>query len=267
VQDVQNLETYIPPPHPRGIALSGHSVRLEPLDVGKHSENLFDANNMDPTCANWAYLPYGPFATLEAYQTWLSEVSISPDPNFFAIIKRSDNRAVGLASYLRINPQDGSIEVGHINYSPLLQKTREGTEAMYLMMKWAFESGYRRYEWKCNALNTKSRYAAQRLGFSYEGVFRQMSISKGRNRNTALFAAIDKEWPALKASFETYLAKDNFDADGRPKQALSGLTKPLLYKQDTLEFGSAQPSDSHFFPRSPKSSVTQIRSMGAYQKM
>ena len=241
MQDVQNLESYIPPPHPRGIALSGQSVRLEPLDVGKHSEDLFDANTMDPTGANWAYLPYGPFATLEAYQTWLGEVSITPDPNFFAIIKRADNRAVGLASYLRINPQDGSIEVGHINYSPLLQKTREGTEAMYLMMKWAFESGYRRYESKCNALNTKSRYAAQRLGFSYEGVFRQMSISKGRNRNTAWFAAIDKEWPALKASFEIYLAQDNFDADGRPKQALSGLTKPLLYKQDTLEFGSAQP--------------------------
>ncbi|MDG0984924.1 MAG: GNAT family N-acetyltransferase, partial [Planktomarina sp.] len=130
MQDAQNLETYIPPPHPRGIALLGQSVRLEPLDVGKHSEDLFDANNMDPTGANWAYLPYGPFATLEAYQTWLSKVSITPDPNFFAIIKRADNRAVGLASYLRINPQDGSIEVGHINYSPLLQKTREGTEAM-----------------------------------------------------------------------------------------------------------------------------------------
>ena len=135
-------------------------------------------------------------------------------------------------------PQDGSIEIGHINYSPLLQKTREGTEAMYLMMKWAFESGYRRYEWKCNALNTKSRYAAQRLGLSYEGVFRQMSISKGRNRNTAWFAAIDKEWPALNASFETYLSDDNFAADGRPKKALSGLTKPLLYKRDTFEFGS-----------------------------
>ena len=157
---------------------------------------------------------------------------------FFAIIKRADNKAVGLASYLRINPQDGSIEIGHINYSPLLQKTREGTEAMYLMMKWAFESGYRRYEWKCNALNTKSRYAAQRLGLSYEGVFRQMSISKGCNRNTAWFAAIDKEWPTLKASFETYLSDDNFAADGRPKKALSGLTKPLLYKRDTFEFGS-----------------------------
>ena len=193
---------------------------------------------MDRDGSNWAYLPYGPFATLEAYETWLSEAALTPDPNFFAIIKRADKKAVGLASYLRINPQDGSIEVGHINYSPLLQKTREGTEAMYLMMKWAFESGYRRYEWKCNALNTKSRYAAQRLGLSYEGVFRQMSISKGCNRNTAWFAAIDKEWPALKASFETYLSDDNFAADGRPKKALSGLTKPLLYKRDTFEFGS-----------------------------
>ena len=238
MQDDQIIETYIPPPHPRGIELSGQWVRLEPLDISRHSKDLFQANTMDRDGSNWAYLPYGPFATLEAYEAWLSEAALTPDPNFFAIIKRADNKAAGLASYLRINPQDGSIEVGHINYSPLLQKTREGTEAMYLMMKWAFESGYRRYEWKCNALNTKSRYAAQRLGLSYEGVFRQMSISKGCNRNTAWFAAIDKEWPALKASFETYLSDDNFAADGRPKKALSGLTKPLLYKRDTFEFGS-----------------------------
>jgi len=151
VQDDQIIETYIPPPHPRGIELSGQWVRLEPLDISRHSKDLFQANTMDRDGSNWAYLPYGPFATLEAYEAWLSEAALTPDPNFFAIIKRADNKAAGLASYLRINPQDGSIEVGHINYSPLLQKTREGTEAMYLMMKWAFESGYRRYEWKCNA--------------------------------------------------------------------------------------------------------------------
>jgi RimJ/RimL family protein N-acetyltransferase len=141
-----------------------------------------------------------------------------------------------VASFLRINPNDGSIEVGHINYSPLLQRTKEGTEAMFLMMKWAFESGYRRYEWKCNALNLKSRKAAQRLGLSYEGVFRQMSISNGRNRNTAWFAAIDNEWLALKRCFETYLSEVNIDDNQQPIISLSELTKPLLYKQDNAEF-------------------------------
>jgi len=118
----------------------------------------------------------------------------------------------------------------------LLQRTREGTEAMYLMMEWAFENGYRRYEWKCNALNKKSRYAAQRLGLSYEGVFRQMAINKGRNRNTAWFAAIDKEWKSLKACYETYLTDDNFKADGTPKLSLSELTKPLLFRLDDNDF-------------------------------
>ena len=119
----------------------------------------------------------------------------------------------------------------------MLQKTREGSEAMYLMMKWAFEVGYRRYEWKCNALNKKSRYAAQRLGLSYEGVFRQISINKGKNRNTAWFAAIDKEWNSLNECFIKYLANENFDTNDKPKVSLSELTKPILYKLDNYEFG------------------------------
>ena len=228
---------FTPPPHPKGIHLDGKTVRLAPLDAATHATDLFHANRLDTDGRNWDYLPYGPFDRLEDYQSWLTDQAGAQDPTFFAIIRLSDDKAVGVASFLRINPPDGSIEVGHINYSPLLQKTREGTEAMYLMMKWAFESGYRRYEWKCNALNAKSRYAAQRLGFSYEGVFRQMSISKGRNRNTAWFAVIDQEWEALKACFETYLSDENFTADGTPKTALSQLTKPLLYKLDNNEFG------------------------------
>ena len=176
------------PPHPKGIVLNGKTVRLEPLNVEKHSEDLFESNSLDIQGLNWRYLPYGPFETLETFQKWLTDKATNDDPSFFTIVRLSDNKAVGVASFLRINSNDGSIEVGHINYSPLLQKTREGTETMYLMMKWAFDSGYRRYEWKCNALNVKSRYAAQRLGLSYEGVFRQMAISKGRNRNTAWFA-------------------------------------------------------------------------------
>jgi RimJ/RimL family protein N-acetyltransferase len=179
------VEGFNVPPHPKGMVLNGKTVRLEPLNVDQHSEDLFESNSLDIEELNWRYLPYGPFKTLETFQKWLTDKATNGEPSFFSIVRLTDNKAVGVASFLRINRNDGTIEVGHINYSPLLQKTREGTEAMYLMMEWAFDNGYRRYEWKCNALNIKSRYAAQRLGLSYEGVFRQMAISKGRNRNTA----------------------------------------------------------------------------------
>ena len=142
---------------------------------------------------------------------------------------------MGIASYLQISPDDGSIEVGHIHFSPLLQRTTEATEAMYLMMQWAFDAGYRRYEWKCNAKNAKSRAAAQRLGLSYEGVFRQATISKGQNRDTAWFAAIDKEWPALKQALQPYLHKTTYQPGGT-SLSLRELTKPALYKQDNLDF-------------------------------
>ena len=230
------IEDFKIPPHPKGITLVGENVRLEPLNGQKHSAELHDANSLDVEGKNWDYLPYGPFDNLESYQHWLEKEAVKQDPTFFAIIRKLDNKAVGVASFLRINQTDGSIEVGHINYSPLLQRTREGTEAMYLMMKWAFENGYRRYEWKCNALNKKSRYAAQRLGLSYEGVFRQMSINKGRNRNTAWFAAIDKEWKFLKECFVKYLKDENFGTSVKPIISLSELTKPILYKLDNDEF-------------------------------
>ena len=147
---------------------------------------------------------------------------------FYAIVRQEDGSAAGVASYLRIAPDSGSIEVGHINLSPLLQRTPGATEAMYLMLKWVFEAGYRRYEWKCDALNAPSRRAALRLGLSYEGVFRQATTYKGRNRDTAWYAAIDAEWPALKAAFETWLDPANFDAPGRQRQSLSALTRPIL---------------------------------------
>jgi RimJ/RimL family protein N-acetyltransferase len=142
-----------------------------------------------------------------------------------------------VASYLRIAPEAGSIEVGHINLSPELQRTRAATDAMFLMMDWAFEAGYRRYEWKCNALNLGSRRAAERLGFSFEGVFRQAAVIKGRNRDTAWFAAIDSEWPMLKAAFDRWLDPDNFDSDGSQKIALSDLTEPVLVARDPARVG------------------------------
>ena len=220
-------EGWTAPPRPVRAIMEGQRVRLEPLVVA-HAESLHAANLVDRDGRNWDYLPYGPFDTLSAYQDWVGSMTRDGDPMFYAVVRQDDGRAVCVASLMRINPAAGSIEVGHINFSPLLQRKPGATEAMYLMMKWAFEAGYRRYEWKCNALNEPSRKAALRLGLSYEGVFRQATISKGRNRDTAWYAAIDSEWPALRAAFETWLEPANFDAEGRQKQSLSALTRPVL---------------------------------------
>ena len=235
-----DLSHYRPPPLPRGIQLEGRLVRLVPLSAEMHGADLFDANSQEGGDQNWDYLPYGPFSEYDDYLKWVASMAAEADPCFFAIIRKSDEKAVGVASFLRIKPQDGSIEVGHINFSPLLQRTTAATEAMYLMMKWAFEAGYRRYEWKCNARNLKSRNAAQRLGFSYEGVFRQATISKGQNRDTAWFAIIDAEWPQLAATFETYLTYCLKQEQQRPSLSLSEQTRPLLFKRDTYEFTDAQ---------------------------
>jgi len=158
----------------------------------------------------------------------VGEVTGEDDPMFYAIVRQRDGQPVGVASYLRIAPETGSIEVGNINFSPLLQRTPGATEAMVLMMKWAFKAGYRRYEWKCDALNAPSRRAALRLGLSYEGVFRQATTYKGRNRDTAWYAAIDAEWPKLEAAFATWLDPANFDGEAQQRQSLSALTRPLL---------------------------------------
>jgi len=217
-----------PPPFPSRDPMEGRFCRLEGLSPNKHPRNLFDANSLDQDQRNWTYMTYGPFASWEEYLVWVTESAKSTDPLFFAILDKSTGQAVGVASYLRIDPRHGSIEVGHLMFSPLLQGRPAATEAMYLMMKRAFELGYRRYEWKCNSLNEPSRRAAQRLGLSYEGLFRQAAVVKGRNRDTAWYAAIDSEWPALKLALETWLAPSNFDETGRQKASLSKLTAPLL---------------------------------------
>ncbi len=215
------------PPHPGREILEGRFCRLEPLDE-RHAESLYSANSLDVEGKNWTYLPYGPFNTLADFRTWIEESCGRSDPLFYAIIDLARKEAVGVASYLRVTPNSGSIEVGHINYSPLLQRTPAATEAMYLMMARAFELGYRRYEWKCNALNTPSRIAAQRLGFSFEGVFRQAAVVKGRNRDTAWYATIDGEWPALKEALLQWLNPSNFDEQGNQRTRLSALTVPIL---------------------------------------
>jgi len=232
----EKIKSFFKPPHPKGMKFLGRWVAIEPLDSTRHSSLLYKAYSGLKGSDNWIYLPYGPFASEHSYRAWIESVEGQDDPCFFAIRRLSGKKPLGVASYLRIKPDIGTIEVGHINFSTLLQKTTEATEAMYLMMEWAFESGYRRYEWKCDSLNLASRRAAQRLGLSYEGVFRQATINKGRNRDTAWFAAIDKEWPAIKTSFKSYLSEDNFNESHTPKTSLTELNEPNLFKRDNLEF-------------------------------
>jgi RimJ/RimL family protein N-acetyltransferase len=222
------LPGWAPPPTPPREPMEGRYCRLEPLDPDRHAADLFAADTADAEGRSWTYLAYGPFRTLSDYRAWMAATCLGDDPLFSAIIDKAAGKPAGVASYLRITPAAGSIEVGHLHYSPHLQRSPAATEAMFLMMRWAFESGYRRYEWKCNALNAASRAAAQRLGLSFEGVFRQAAVSKGRNRDTAWYAAIDAEWPALREAFLAWLAPDNFDGEGRQRTRLSDLTRPLL---------------------------------------
>lgn len=220
------------PPHapPADLVIDGRYARLEPLRAETHGAQLF--RSFEGHDGVWTYLFEDPFSSTAQYHRWVRATEASRDPLFFAVLNKDSGVFEGTLSYLRINPQAGSIEVGSITYSPTLQRTRAATEALFLTMKWAFEAGYRRFEWKCNALNRPSRMAAQRLGLSYEGVFRQAVIVKGRNRDTAWFAAIDSEWPALRAAFEEWLAPENFDTVGRQIQRLSDLTTPVRVAVD-----------------------------------
>ncbi len=213
---------WTPPAAPMGDVLEGQYARLEPLNAEKHAALLFRAYQADDWI--WDYLPYGPFHSAAQYHRWVRDTVANKDHFFYAIWCKTSRAYTGVASYLRIKPQAGSIEVGNINFAPQMQGTPTATETMYLMMQWAFEAGYRRYEWKCDALNLPSRRAAQRLGLSYEGVFRQALVYKGRNRDTAWFAAIDKEWSALKQAFDVWLSPRNFDTQGRQIERLSDLT-------------------------------------------
>ena len=208
--------------------MTGRFCRLELLDVEQHAADLWAANSVDREGRMWTYLPWGPFGDFDEYLAYMRTVAPKEDPLIYAIIETDTGKAVGVASYLRINAGAGTIEVGGLAYSPLLQRRPAATEAMYLMMRRAFdELGYRRYEWKCNALNAPSRAAATRLGFQFEGIFRQADVVKGRNRDTAWFAIIDREWPALRAAFERWLDPSNFDETGRQRVSLSSLTAGL----------------------------------------
>ncbi|KAG7383435.1 hypothetical protein PHYPSEUDO_003675 [Phytophthora pseudosyringae] len=222
------LQDWEAPPFPPHATLKGRSCQLEPLKSSLHAQEIWNAQCKDPNGARWTYMPYGPFATFQEFEKWCEDAESSRDPQFYAIAV--DGRAVGFVSYLRINPSHGVIEVGHVYYSLALAKTRAATEVIYLLAASAFKLGYRRFEWKCDAFNLPSRNAAARLGFTYEGTFRQAVVYKGRTRDTAWFAIIDKDWSGgLNNTFERWLDATNFDADEQQKLKLSELTAPFVH--------------------------------------
>lgn len=218
------LTNWKPCSAPPRTAMPGRYCTIEPLDAKHHASDLASIFVHESKDEDWTYLPYGAYRQDADFLAWVDSVESSQDPLFHAVIDNTSGVAVGIASYLRIEPAIGVIEVGHIHFSPRLQKTPAATEAMYLMMKRAFdELDYRRYEWKCDALNAPSRTAAERLGFQFEGIFRQATMYKGRNRDTAWFSILDSEWPQLKERFERWLQPDNFDENGQQKQRLGDI--------------------------------------------
>ena len=209
-----------PPPRAE---IAGDSVLLQPLDPARHAAELFLVSAEDPEI--WTYMPYGPFEGLSALTEWLEGCATSQDPLFFALVDRDSGRAAGMASFLNIHPEHGVLEIGHIWFSKVIRRRRAASEAIFRMIRLAFdELGYRRVEWKCNAANAASRNAAARFGFVYEGTFHQHYIVKGVNRDSAWFSILDGEWPALRGAFEAWLDPANFDAEGKQATSLSALT-------------------------------------------
>ena len=209
---------------PERRVIAGRFIRLEPLDADRHASSLWQETHGTGAAARWQYLFDEPLADEQSFHGFLGRKAASTDPLFYAIIDQSTGRAVGFETLMRIDPTHRCIEVGNILYGKSLQRTPGATEAQYLLMKYIFEDlGYRRYEWKCNALNEPSRRAALRFGFSFEGIFRKHMLVRGRNRDTAWYSVLDEEWPAVKASFENWLAPLNFDGAGAQRQSLAAL--------------------------------------------
>lgn len=216
------LPDWRPRPWPPSEPMTGRYCRLEPLDARRHGAQLHAAYSLAPDESDWTYMSVGPFANEAAYLDYVRGVQDRQDPQHFAVIESSSGQAVGTLAAMRIDRANGTMEVGAVAFSPRLKRTPAATEAQYLMMRRAFEElGYRRYEWKCDSLNAASRAAALRLGFQFEGIFRQALVYKGRNRDTAWFSIIDQEWPALRRALEQWLSIDNFDDQGRQRRRLA----------------------------------------------
>ncbi|MGE0500427.1 MAG: GNAT family N-acetyltransferase [Rhizobiaceae bacterium] len=221
-----DLSDWTPRPRPSRVPLEGRYVRLEPLDAAKHGDGLFEASRVADADGRFRYLGEFPPEDRTAFQPWLDRAEKSEDPLYFAVIDKASGKVAGRQTYLRIDPANGAIEIGHIYWSPIVARKPAATEAMYLFMAYAFEElGYRRYEWKCNNRNEPSKRAADRFGLSFEGIFRQHMVIKGENRDTAWYSAIDGEWPLLKAAFEGWLDPSNFDRDGSQKRRLEDFRK------------------------------------------
>jgi RimJ/RimL family protein N-acetyltransferase len=213
-----------PAKRPERKTLAGRVISLVPLSAATHADALFEGANGGDKDRSWTYLFDGPYTDRAAFRANIEAKTKSEDPLFYAIVDNASGKAVGYQTFLRIEPTHRVIEVGNILYTPAMQRTIGATEAQYLFAAYVFdELGYRRYEWKCNDLNAPSKRAAERFGFTFEGVFRQHMIVKGRNRDTAWFSMLDHEWPARRAAFEQWLSPDNFDASGQQKVALSTL--------------------------------------------
>jgi len=222
-----DLPGWTPRPQPPRRTVEGRFCRLEPIDPARHADDLHAAYAQAPDGRDWTYLGVERPADADGTRAYIERISKSTDPLHFAVVDKQSGRAVGSLALMRIDPANGAIEVGTVNFSPLLKNTPMSTEAQYLLMKLAFEElGYRRYEWKCDNFNEPSKRAALRLGFRYEGLFRQAVVYKGRTRDTAWFSIIDGEWPALRTAFERWLAPDNFDAQGRQRMSLDKFRLP-----------------------------------------
>ena len=219
------VETLPPSLLPARIPLEGSDVTLEPMDAAKHAADLYESSHGTEAGLHiWDYMNYGPWPDVEAYASVLRTQSASTDPIFYAIRSNKTGKYCGQASFLDNHAQNGVTEIGHIWFAPELQRTRGATEALFLMLKYAMDDlGYRRMQWRCNSLNAKSRGAARRLGFRFEGIFYNNLIFKGKNRDTAWYSILDDEWPEVRGKIESWLAPENFDAGGAPRSSLLGV--------------------------------------------
>ena len=216
-----DLQNWTPRPKPERKVLEGRYVRLEPLDPKKHGDELFAASSVADADQRFTWLFEFPPATRDEFEPWLEKVAKSEDPLFFAVIDKASGKVAGRQTLMRIDPTHGVIEIGSIYWGPLISRKPAATEAQFLFMQYIFdELGYRRYEWKCHNENEPSKRAAERFGFSFEGIFRQHMVAKGKNRDTAWFSILDSEWPALKKAYQAWLAPENFDSDGQQKKKL-----------------------------------------------
>jgi RimJ/RimL family protein N-acetyltransferase len=219
-------------PAPARVTIDGYFCRLEPLDAERHAEDLYSAYRLAADDRDWTYMTAGPFGSHGDYHRHVATVTQAEDPLHYAVIDLSSGLAVGTLSLMRQDPSNGVVEVGNVMFSPLLKQTPVSTEAQFLLMSYVFgQLGYRRYEWKCDSLNAPSRKAAERLGFTYEGTFRQALVYKGRNRDTAWYSIVDAEWPQLKTSFQEWLSPENFGADGRQRRPLAAIRASGLHAE------------------------------------